>query len=93
MKWREERKSYDSVQRVNEILNGWDPIGVADLVSDEYEMYISSIMLELDKNSGEEAIYNLLVEIVEKRICLSADKGKTAKAANLLVSHWAQYAD
>ena len=74
-------------------MNDWDPIGVADLVSDEYEMYISSIMLELDKNSGEEAIYNLLVEIVEKRICLSADKGETTKAANLLISHWAQYAD
>jgi len=53
------------------VLNGdWDPIGVADIVDDEYDMYIEQIHSLLVTNSTEQTIANYLLGIEHRRMGL-----------------------
>lgn len=61
----------DVQNRIREVLNvHWDPIGVADLVDDEYDGYISSIYGLLQSRASEEQIVQHLLEIETKRMGL-----------------------
>ncbi len=91
MNYSEERKSRKSIERISEILNEWDPIGVSEYVSDEYDMYINAIVLELDNGCDERTLSKLLKEIVVKRMCISSDEEANQRAAEQLIQHWKSY--
>jgi hypothetical protein len=58
--------------RIRNILNGdWDPTGVADVVDDEYDMYIGSIHSLLVINSTEQTIADHLLGIEHERMGLT----------------------
>jgi hypothetical protein len=48
----------------------WDPIGVADIVDDEYDMYIGQIHSLLVTNSAEQTIADHLLRIERERMGL-----------------------
>ena len=48
--------------------NDWDPIGVADIVDDEYDMYIGSIYGLLASDASEQAIAEHLLSIELERM-------------------------
>ena len=59
--------------QIRSVLNrDWDPIGVAEMVDDEYDMYIGHIYSLLSKNSGEQAITDYLSWVEVDRIGLSS---------------------
>src|ERR1700678_1655812 len=54
--------------QIRNVLNGdWDPIGVADVVDDEYDMYIAQVHSLLATNSTEQTIADHLLEIERER--------------------------
>jgi hypothetical protein len=58
--------------QIRVVLNGdWDPIGVADIVEDEYDMYIAQIHSLLVTNSTEQTIADHLVKIEQERMGLT----------------------
>jgi hypothetical protein len=58
--------------QIRVILNGdWDPIGVADSVEDEYDMYIAQIHSLLVANSAEQTIADHLLRIERERMGLT----------------------
>jgi len=59
--------------QIRSVLNrDWDPIGVAEMVDDEYDMYIGHIYSLLSKNSGEQAITDYLSWVEVDRMGLSS---------------------
>jgi hypothetical protein len=58
--------------QIRDVLNrDWDPIGVADVVEDEYEMYIGHIYSLLAKDTTEQAIADHLLTIELERMGLA----------------------
>lgn len=58
--------------RIRVVLNGdWDPIGVADIAEDEYDMYIAQIHSLLVTNSTEQTIADYLLRIEHERMGLT----------------------
>jgi hypothetical protein len=58
--------------QIRVVLNGdWDPIGVADIVDDEYDMYIAQIHSLLLTNSTEQTIADHLLRIEHERMGLT----------------------
>jgi hypothetical protein len=58
--------------QIRVVLNGdWDPIGVADIVDDEYDMYIAQIHSLLATNSTEQTIADHLLRIELERMGLT----------------------
>jgi len=58
--------------QIRVVLNGdWDPIGVADVVDDEYDMYIAQIHSLLVANSTEETIAEHVLGIERERMGLT----------------------
>jgi hypothetical protein len=58
--------------QIRVVLNGdWDPIGVADIVDDEYDMYIAQIHSLLVMNSTEQTIADHLLRIEQDRMGLA----------------------
>ena len=58
--------------QIRVVLNGdWDPIGVADIVDDEYDMYIAQIHSLLVTNSTEQTIADHLLGIEHERMGLT----------------------
>ncbi|MFC9082709.1 hypothetical protein ACFTY7_38060 [Streptomyces sp. NPDC057062] len=45
-------KPGDAQRKLRDLLNEWDPIGVADLVQDEYDCLISPILSRLTHGAG-----------------------------------------
>jgi hypothetical protein len=73
--------------KIRAVLNSdWDPIGVADIVSDEYEMYIGHIHSLLVKHASEEDIsgYLLWVEVERMGITGTSVDQRLRVARNLL---------
>jgi hypothetical protein len=65
--------------QIRAVLNSdWDPIGVADVVDDEYDMYIGQIHSLLAKDSSEQAIADHLLRIELKRMGLTGTHEPTA---------------
>ena len=58
--------------QIRAVLNGdWDPIGVADIVDDEYDSYIGQIYSLLATDSSEQAIADHLLRIELERMGLT----------------------
>jgi hypothetical protein len=58
--------------QIRAVLNSdWDPIGVADIVDDEYDMYIGQIYSLLVTDSDEQAIAGHLLRIELERMGLT----------------------
>ena len=58
--------------QVRDILNSdWDPIGVADIVGDEYDTYIGHIHSLLAKRASEEDISDYLLWVEVERMGLT----------------------
>jgi hypothetical protein len=58
--------------QIRVVLNGdWDPIGVADIVGDEYDSYIAQIHSLLVTNSTEQTIADHLLRIEHERMGLT----------------------
>jgi hypothetical protein len=58
--------------RVRDVLNrDWDPIGVAEVVADEYDMYIGQIHSLLAKSASEEEIAEYLLWVEVERMGLT----------------------
>jgi len=58
--------------QIRVVLNGdWDPIGVADIVDDEYDMYIAQIHSLLVTNSTEQTIADHLLRVEHERMGLT----------------------
>lgn len=58
--------------QIRVILNrDWDPIGVADIVDDEYDMYIGQIHSLLTTNASERSISDYLLSVELERMGLT----------------------
>lgn len=64
--------------KVRAVLNrGWDPIGVAQMVDDEYDMYIAEIVSLLKANASEWAIVEHLRSIEAQSMGLTGSPTET----------------
>lgn len=73
---------------LNDLLNAWDPIGVADLVSDEYASYAPEIVGLLASGADEKEIAKRLAWIVSDRIGLRPDaERERLHAAGIVAWH------
>ncbi len=60
-------------KQIRDVLNrDWDPIGIANEVTDEYDMYIGHIYSLLSKSSSEKEIAEYLLWVEVERMGLSA---------------------
>ena len=91
MKYSEDRKSHSSLKVVSGILNEWDPLGVSDYVSDEYEMYIGSLIYELDRGCSVQKMFDILENIVQSRMGVRPNSNSNYIAASKLVEHWRKF--
>ena len=58
--------------QIHDVLNSdWDPIGVADIVGDEYDMYIGHIHSLLAKHASEKDISDYLLWVEVERMGLT----------------------
>ena len=58
-------------QMRNVLNSDWDPIGVADIVDDEYDMYIGEIYSLLMKDANEQDIAEYLLWVEVERMGLT----------------------
>jgi hypothetical protein len=71
------------------LLNEWDPIGVADAVSDEYDCLIAPLLSELDARGGRSRVSEFLCNELEDHFGLDPDGHDVDGMANRLVAWWA----
>ncbi len=71
------------------LLNEWDPIGVADLVSDEYDCLIAPLLSRLNAGNGRAEISEFLRYELEDHFGLDPDRRDVDGMANRLVAWWA----
>jgi len=95
MKYSEDRKSKESIIIISEILCEWDPLDLMrdpDWSRDEYDNYIPAITLQLDKNTDENELANLLNKITNEYMCISTSEDNNILTAKKLIKHWQSYA-
>jgi hypothetical protein len=71
------------------LLNEWDPIGVADLVSDEYDCLVAPLLSKLMAGGGRSGISEHLWHELEDHFGLDPDGHEVDSMANRLVAWWA----
>lgn len=71
------------------LLNEWDPIGVSDLVSDEYDCMVGPLLSMLSKGDGRPQISEFLRNELENHFGLDPEGIDVAGMANRLVAWWA----
>ncbi|MFC9437113.1 hypothetical protein [Nocardia sp. NPDC057030] len=75
------------------LLNQWDPIGVADVVEDEYDCLIGPILTRLGAGAGAAVVSEFLWGELENHFGLSPyhhrDHYGVDSLANRLVAWWA----
>jgi hypothetical protein len=74
---------------LNYLLNEWDPIGVADLVSDEYDCMIAPLISRLNAGHGRAEISEFLWHELEDHFGLDPHSHDVDGMANRLVAWWA----
>jgi len=70
------------------LLNEWDPIGVADLVSDEYDCLIAPLLSKLSAGDGWSLIFEFLRHELEDHFGLEPDVLDVDGMASRLVAWW-----
>jgi hypothetical protein len=75
---------------LNDLLNDWDPIGVARSVSDEYSAYCAGIIGLLSEGADEAAISRELSRIVQEQMGLAADPNREPRHAAAIVAWYRQ---
>ena len=71
------------------LLNEWDPIGVADIVPDEYDCMIAPLLSRLAGGGGRSEMSEFLWYELEDHFGLDPAAGDTDGMANRLVAWWA----
>jgi hypothetical protein len=71
------------------LVNEWDPIGVADLVSDEYDCMVGPLLSRLSKGDGRSQISEFLWNELENHFGLDPEGHDVDGMANRLVAWWA----
>jgi hypothetical protein len=74
------------------LLNAWDPIGVADVVDDEYDCLIGPLLQRLIAGGGRAEISEFLWTELEDHFGLDPHVHEVDKVANKLVAWWAAHA-
>ena len=72
------------------LLNEWDPLGVADLVSDEYDCMIGPLLSRLIRNGGRSEISEFLWYELEDHFGIDPAADDVDGLANRLVAWWAK---
>jgi hypothetical protein len=79
----------DVQANLNYLLNEWDPIGVADLVTDEYDCMIAPLISRLNAGNGLAQISEFLGHELEDHFGLDPHSHEVDSMANRLVAWWA----
>jgi hypothetical protein len=72
------------------LLNEWDPIDVADLVSDEYDCLIAPLLSRLSRGGGRSQISEFLWYELEDHFGLDPSVRDVDGMASRLVAWWGQ---
>jgi hypothetical protein len=83
---RRHRDHHHATTALNDLLNEWDPISVADVVSDEYLSYAPRIISLLGSGADETAVARELARIVEERMGLRSESGRELTHARAMVT-------
>lgn len=70
------------------LLNEWDPIGVADLVQDQYDCLIAPLLTRLHAGAGRAAIGEFLGSELEDHFALAPQPQEVDQLADRLVAWW-----
>ncbi|MFI5780791.1 hypothetical protein [Nocardia sp. NPDC051570] len=73
---------------LRDILNRWDPIGVADLVDDEYDCLIAPLLSRLNTGAGRAEIGEFLRHELADHFGLSRENRGVNQVADRLVAWW-----
>lgn len=79
----------DAQLNLRYLLNEWDPIGVADLVEDEYDCLIAPLLSRLSAGAGRAEISEFLWYETEDHFGLNPGRLEIDRLANRLVAWWA----
>jgi hypothetical protein len=79
----------DVQANLNYLLNEWDPIGVADLVSDEYDCLTAPLLSRLNAGNGRAEISEFLWHELEDHFGLDPYSHDVDGMADRLVAWWA----
>ncbi|QIS12757.1 hypothetical protein [Nocardia arthritidis] len=71
------------------LLNEWDPIGVADMVDDEYDCLLAPLLSRLNAGAGRAEISEFLWRELEDHFGLSPELHAVDPMADRLVAWWA----
>lgn len=71
------------------LLNEWDPIGVADMVQDEYDCMIGPLLHRLHRGAGRAEISEFLWHEVTEHFGLGPFRQEVDTVADNLVTWWA----
>ncbi|MFE0604107.1 hypothetical protein ACFW2T_19655 [Streptomyces sp. NPDC058892] len=71
------------------LLNEWDPIGVADMVQDEYDCLIGPLLSRLHHRAGRTEISEFLWHEVTEHFGLAPFRYEVDAVADRLVAWWA----
>lgn len=80
----------DDIQTLTHLLNAWDPIGVADMVSDEYDCMIMPLRSRLAAGRSQAEISDFLRHELADHFGLDPAQYDTDTVANQLIAWWAQ---
>jgi hypothetical protein len=79
----DKQQSRQRIAEMRKLWNRWDPIGVADAVSDEYDAYLAPTVRLLERNASAEEIVGYLNWVTLEHMGLSQVSDPKAFAAQL----------
>lgn len=77
------------ISDLRHLLNEWDPIGIADLVADEYDCLIDPLLERLRDGSGRREVEEFLRHEVTDHFGLEPVLAEIGAVAERLVEWWA----
>lgn len=79
------RVTGQQIEMVRSVLNDWDPIGVADSVSDEYDSYIAGFATLLLETRTQHEIAKHLYKLETVSMGMRGDRDRYDEAAQALL--------